>query len=247
MANLPYVGSGVLASACAMDKAIARRLFAEAGLPQTRYQVVMRHDWRQAPDSVVDRLATALSYPMFVKPANMGSSVGVSKVRDDQQLAAALDFAARFDRKLMVEDGVPNPREIEVSVLGNHAPIASVPGEIVPGNEFYDYNAKYIDDNSDLIIPARLEKASSDLVRAYAIAAFQTLDCEGLARVDFLMDGASGKIYVNEVNTMPGFTRISMYPKLWEASGIGYPELVDRLVRLALERHAERQENQTTR
>jgi D-alanine-D-alanine ligase len=177
----------------------------------------------------------------------MGSSVGVSKVRDGHQLAAALDFAARFDRKLMVEDGVPNPREIEVSVLGNHAPIASVPGEIVPGNEFYDYNAKYIDDNSDLIIPARLEKASSDLVRAYAIAAFQTLDCEGLARVDFLMDGASGKIYVNEVNTMPGFTRISMYPKLWEASGIGYPELVDRLVRLALERHAERQENQTTR
>ena len=247
MANLPYVGSGVLASACAMDKAIARRLFAEAGLPQTRYQVVMRHEWRRTPDSVVDRLAVALSYPMFVKPANMGSSVGVSKVRDAGQLAAALDFAARFDRKLLVEDAVPNPREIEVSVLGNHAPVASVPGEIVPGNEFYDYNAKYIDDNSDLIIPARLDAASSEQVRAYAVAAFQVLDCEGLARVDFLLDGVSGEFFLNEVNTMPGFTRISMYPKLWEASGVSYPELVDRLVRLALERHAERQENQTTR
>ncbi len=247
MVNLPYVGSGVLASACAMDKVIARRLFAEAGLPQTRYQVVLRHEWRQAPERVAERLADALSYPMFVKPANMGSSVGVSKVRDAGQLAAALDIAARFDRKLLVEDAVPNPREIEVSVLGNLAPIASVPGEIVPGNEFYDYNAKYIDDNSDLIIPARLDAASSEQVRAYAVAAFQVLDCEGLARVDFLLDGVSGDFFLNEVNTMPGFTRISMYPKLWEASGVSYPELVDRLVRLALERHAERQENQTTR
>ena len=247
MANLPYVGSGVLASACAMDKVIAKRLFADAGLPQAPYQAVLRQEWRRASVTVIERLETALAYPMFVKPANMGSSVGVSKVRDTDQLAAALDFAARFDRKLVVEDGVPNPREIEVSVLGNYTPIASVPGEIVPGNEFYDYNAKYIDDNSDLIVPARLDIASSDLVRAYAIAAFQALDCEGLARVDFLMDGVSGEIFVNEVNTMPGFTRISMYPKLWEASGISYPELVDRLVRLALERHAERQENQTTR
>ena len=247
MANLPYVGSGVLASACAMDKAIAKRLFADAGLPQAPYQVVQRQEWRRAAATVIERVETALSYPMFVKPANMGSSVGVSKVRDTEQLAAALDFAARFDRKLVVENAVLHAREIEVGVLGNYAPIASVPGEIVPGNEFYDYNAKYIDDNSDLIIPARLDEASANLVRAYAVAAFLALDCEGLARVDFLMDGATGEIFLNEVNTMPGFTRISMYPKLWEASGIGYPELVDRLVRLALERHLERQENQTTR
>lgn len=247
MANLPYVGSGVLASACGMDKVIARRLFAEAGLPQTRYLVVMRHTWRQERESVVAQVEAALAYPLFVKPANMGSSVGVSKARDAAQLAAALDAAARFDRKLLVEEAVPHAREIEVSVLGNHEPLASVPGEIVPGNEFYDYNAKYIDDNSDLIIPARLDAASAGLVRRYAVAAFLALDCEGLARVDFLMDGATGEIFVNEVNTMPGFTRISMYPKLWEASGISYPELVDRLVRLALERHAERQENETTR
>lgn len=247
MANLPYVGSGVLASACAMDKVIARRLFAAAGLPQTRYAVVMRHEWRQAPDSVVSRLEAALSYPMFVKPANLGSSVGVSKVRSREQLVEALTFAGRFDRKLLVEDAVPNPREIEVSVLGNHAPVASIPGEIVPGNEFYDYNAKYVDDNSTLLIPAPLNAASTDEIRACAVAAFLALDCDGLARVDFLMNGVSGEIFLNEVNTMPGFTRISMYPKLWEASGIGYPELVDRLVQLALARHAERQENQTTR
>ena len=247
MANLPYVGSGVLASACAMDKVIARRLFADAGLPQTAYEVVQRHEWRQAADEVLARLELALSYPMFVKPANMGSSVGVSKVRDTAQLAAALDFAARFDRKLLVENAVLHAREIEVSVLGNYEPIASIPGEIVPGNEFYDYNAKYVDDNSELIIPARLEAASVAQVQQYAVTAFQALDCEGLARVDFLLDGATGEVFVNEVNTMPGFTRISMYPKLWEASGISYPELVDRLVRLALERHAERQENQTTR
>lgn len=245
MANLPYVGSGVLASACGMDKDVARRLFAAAGLPQVAYMTLLRRAWQAEPETTLDAVEDALPYPLFVKPANMGSSVGISKVHDRRQLAGALDLAARFDRKLLVEAAVPHARELEVSVLGNDAPIASVPGEIVPGNEFYDYNAKYIDDNSDLLIPAPLDADTVRQLQAYAVQAFVALDCAGLARVDFLMDGASGALFLNEINTMPGFTRISMYPKLWEASGIAYPELVDRLVRLALERYADRQENST--
>ena len=247
MANLPYVGCGVLASACAMDKVVARQLFAQAGLPQVSYVVVMRNAWRVDPEAAVREVEAALAYPMFVKPANLGSSVGISKAHDRVELAEALTLAARFDRKLLVEAAVPNAREIEVSVLGNDAPMASVPGEIVPGNEFYDYNAKYIDDNSELRIPARLDEATVRLAQGYAVRAFQVVDGEGLARVDFLLDGRSGELFLNEINTMPGFTRISMYPKLWEASGITYPELVDRLVQLALERYADRQENCTTR
>jgi D-alanine-D-alanine ligase len=247
MANLPYVGCGVLASACAMDKVVAKKLFAMAGLPQAGYEVVARQRWRAEPDRALDQVEAALGYPVFVKPANLGSSVGISKARSRVELAAALEEAARYDRKLLVEEAVANTREIEVSVLGNETPVASVPGEIVPGNEFYDYNAKYVDDNSTLLIPAALDEATVRLVQGYAIAAFRALDCEGLARVDFLMDGKSGAIFVNEVNTMPGFTRISMYPKLWEASGIAYPELVDRLVRLGLARYGDRQENCTTR
>ena len=247
MANLPYVGSGVLASALGMDKIAARRQFAHAGLPQVEYTTLTRRAWHADPEGSLDAVEAALLYPMFVKPANMGSSVGVSKVRDRQQLAAALELAAQFDRKLLIEAAVPHARELEVSVLGNDDPVASIPGEIVPGNEFYDYNAKYIDDNSELCIPARVDAATAGRLQALALQAFQALDCEGLARVDFLMDGASGALYLNELNTMPGFTRISMYPKLWEASGIPYPELVDRLVRLALERHADRQMNSCQR
>ena len=247
MANLPYVGCGVLSSAVAMDKVVARQLFALAGLPQTRYEVITRKVWRAEPDGVTDRIEATLGYPVFVKPANLGSSVGISKAHDRVELVGALVEASRYDRKLLVEEAVPNAREIEVSVLGNDAPIASVPGEIVPGNEFYDYDAKYIDDNSKLLIPAPLDSETTALVREQAVRAFKAVDGEGLARVDFLLDGKSGEIYVNEINTMPGFTRISMYPKLWEASGIPYPELVDRLVRLALERYADRQENCTTR
>ncbi|MBW7882443.1 MAG: D-alanine--D-alanine ligase [Caldilineaceae bacterium] len=247
MANLPYVGCGVLASAVAMDKAIARQLFAQVGLPQTRYQVVMRHRWRREPDDVVAAIEEEFVYPLFVKPANLGSSVGVSKARDRKQLIVALDLAARFDRKILIEEAVPNAREIEVSVLGNDEPVASIAGEIIPGNDFYDYSAKYEADTSELLIPAHLDEATMLEVRNYAVRAFQALECAGLARVDFLMDGDSGVLYLNEVNTMPGFTRISMYPKLWEASGLSYPELVDRLVLLALERHADRQTNCTTR
>jgi D-alanine-D-alanine ligase len=247
MANLPYVGCGVLASACAMDKVVAKQLFAGAGLPQVKHALVLRNEWRSEPDTAVEAVEAALSYPLFVKPANLGSSVGVSKARDRAQLVEAITFAATFDRKVLVEAAVPNAREIEVSVLGNLKPLASVPGEIVPGNEFYDYDAKYIDDNSQLLIPARLDPGTVCLVQDYAIRAFEAVDGEGLARVDFLLDGHSGAVYLNELNTMPGFTRISMYPKLWEASGIGYPELVDRLVQLAIARHQDRQENRTTR
>lgn len=247
MANLAYVGSGVLASACAMDKAIARMLFAQGGLPQVKYVVAMRHTWRHEPDTVVHAIEAALTYPQFVKPANLGSSVGVSKAPNRETLVAALDLAARYDRKLLVEEAVPHAREIEVSVLGNDTPVASIPGEIVPGNEFYDYNAKYIDDNSQLLIPAPLDLEAVRTLQDLAVRAFQAVDGEGLARVDFLMNGRTGEIFLNEINTMPGFTRISMYPKLWEASGIAYPELVDRLVQLAWERYADRQENCTTR
>ncbi|MBK8047393.1 MAG: D-alanine--D-alanine ligase [Anaerolineales bacterium] len=246
MANLPYVGCGVLASALAMDKIMARRIFAEAKLPQVPYVALNRAAWRSDPNAALAEIERTLGYPVFVKPANLGSSVGISKARDRNQLVAALHDAARFDRKLLIEAAVPDAREIEVSVLGNVDPAASVPGEIIPGNEFYDYQAKYIADNSELIIPARLDAAVTAQVRKLAVAAFKALDCEGLARVDFLLDGSTNEIYLNEVNTMPGFTRISMYPKLWEATGVNYPELVDRLVQLALERYSDRQENCTT-
>jgi D-alanine-D-alanine ligase len=246
MANVPYVGAGVLASAVGMDKIIARRLFAAAGLPQVAYCALARRAWRADRTGSLETIEAALPYPVFVKPANMGSSVGISKARNRAQLAAALDLAAQFDRKLLIEAAVPHARELEVSVLGNDDPVASIPGEIVPGNEFYDYNAKYIDDNSELCIPARVDVETVRRLQQLAVQAFQALDCEGLARVDFLMDGASGALFLNEINTLPGFTRISMYPKLWEASGISYPDLVDRLVRLALERHADRQQNSTT-
>ena len=247
MANLPYVGSGVLGSAVAMDKDVARKLFACHGLPQVRYLTVRRHTWRQAPEAEIDRIEATLPYPLFVKPANLGSSVGVSKARDRRQLQAAIELATRYDSKLLVEAAVPHAREIEVSVLGNDEPEASVAGEIIPANEFYDYNAKYESAGSQLLIPALLDEATMQRVQSLAVQAFQALDCAGLARVDFLVAGDNGGIYLNEVNTMPGFTRISMYPKLWEASGLAYPDLVHRLLELAIERYVERQENSTVR
>jgi D-alanine-D-alanine ligase len=247
MANLPYVGSGVLGSALAMDKAVAKRLFAQAGLPQVRYRVVGRTALRHQPEAVYAEIEAALQYPLFVKPANLGSSVGVSKARTRDELADGLALAADYDRKLVVEEAVPNAREIEVSVLGNDDPIASIPGEIVPGHEFYDYAAKYLDDSSRLLIPAELDDAQMAQVQEMAVQAFQAVEGCGLARVDFLMDGVAESFYLNEINTMPGFTRISMYPKLWEASGISYPELVDRLVQLALEQYEDRQQNRSTR
>ena len=247
MANLPYVGCGVAGSAVAMDKIIAKHIFTSVGLPQVRDVVVTRPAWQANPDRAVAAVEAALSYPVFVKPANLGSSVGVHKVHDRAELLPAIADAAQYDRKVLVEEAVPNAREIEVSVLGNDAPIASVPGEILPGHEFYDYAAKYLDDASQLLIPANLTEDQTAAVRRMAVQAFQAIDGSGLARVDFLVDGEAGDIYLNEINTMPGFTRISMYPKLWEASGIPYPELVDRLVQLGLERFADRQQNRTSR
>lgn len=247
MANLPYVGCGVLASAVAMDKDVAKRLFAAAGLCQTPSRVLHRRAWRARSDALVAEVEASLGYPLFVKPANLGSSVGVSKARDRAELEAAIELACAYDAKVLVEAAVPNAREIEVSVLGNHEPMASVPGEIIPGHEFYDYEAKYLDDSSQLLIPAPLTPEQVAHVQELALRAFRAVEASGLARVDFLLDDASGTFYLNEINTMPGFTRISMYPKLWEASGIPYPELVDRLVQLALERYEERQQNRTAR
>jgi len=225
-----------------------KRLFRDAGLPIVKHVTVLRSTWREQPKKARKLIEGALKYPVFVKPANLGSSVGISKVHGSAELAAAMDEASQFDRKLVIEQGVgggrAKAREIECSVLGNDNPNASVPGEIVPIKEFYDYDAKYLVEGSRPIIPADLPKSKLKEVQKLAIAAFQAVDCAGLARVDFLMDPRSGKMYVNEINTMPGFTSISMYPKLWEASGLKYPELIDRLIQFGLERHAEKQQNQ---
>ncbi|SNT32288.1 D-alanine-D-alanine ligase [Granulicella rosea] len=248
LADLAYVGSGVLGSAAGMDKDVMKKLFGAAGLPQTPYLTLTRGEWKADPKRCQKAIEKKLSYPLFVKPANLGSSVGISKVHDRSELAAAMDLAAGFDRKLVIEEGVggpgAKPRELEVAVLGNDAPEASVVGEIVPNREFYDYESKYADspeDPSVPIIPAELTKSELKQIQAMAIAAFKACDCAGLARVDFLKEpGRKGRIYLNEINTMPGFTSISMYPKLWEASGLKYKALIDRLIVLARERHAEK-------
>ena len=246
LANVPYVGAGVLASAVGMDKALMKLVFAARGLPVCPYRVVLRAEWRQRRDEITAELERALRFPMFVKPANLGSSVGISKAKTAADLAPAIDLAGEFDRKIVVEAAVPEAREIECAVLGNDAPEASVPGEVIPSREFYDYEAKYIDDSSKIVIPADLKEAVAAEIRRLAIAAFQAIDCAGMARVDFLLSRKAGKVFVNEVNTIPGFTTISMYSKLWGASGIPYPALIDRLIALALERHAEKQSLRTS-
>ncbi len=251
LADIAYVGAGVLGSAAGMDKDVMKRLFRDAGINIVRHITVLRSAWREEPKQVRQQIEDALKYPVFVKPANLGSSVGISKVHDASEVAVAMDEAAQFDRKLIIEQGVggnkSKAREIECSVLGNDKPIASVPGEVVPIKEFYDYNAKYLDEGSKLIIPADLTARKQAEVRRLAIAAFRAVDCAGLARVDFLMDPRTRKMYVNEINTIPGFTSISMYPKLWEATGISYPELIDRLIQLGLERHADKKQNRYSR
>ncbi len=239
LAGIPYVGAGVLGSAAGMDKDVMKRLFRDARLPLVPWITILRGEWIEEPRRTRKRIEKEIGYPLFVKPANLGSSVGISKVRGPRELAPALNLAAKFDRKILVEHGV-DAREIECAVLGNDRPQASVPGEVVPVNEFYDYEAKYLKEGSELIIPARLTKRQSATVRRLAVAAFQAVECAGMARVDFLMERKTRRIFVNEINTIPGFTPISMYPKLWEASGIPYSELVDRLIRLALDRHREK-------
>ena len=252
LADIAYVGSGVLGSAAGMDKDAMKRLFAQARLPIVRHVTLLRVDWERSPRKVIAQIEAALRYPVFVKPANLGSSVGISKVHDRKELGPALELAAKYDRKLIVEQGVggktSGARELEVAVLGNDEPKASVVGEIIPGKEFYDYEAKYLSEGSVPVIPAKLTRAESKQVREMAVAAFRACDLAGLARVDFLMEPTGKRrIYLNEVNTMPGFTRISMYPKLWEATGVGYTELITRLIELAIERQQEKQRTVYTR
>jgi len=246
LANVPYVGAGVLASAVGMDKAVMKVVFSARDLPVCPYRVVMRHEWERRRSEIGAELEQALGFPMFVKPANLGSSVGISKAKEQGSLADAMDLAGTFDRKIVVEAAVPNAREIECAVLGNDDPKASVPGEVIPSREFYDYEAKYIDEGSMIVIPAHLAPATTADVERLSIAAFKAIDCAGMARVDFLLDGGNGRIFLNEVNTIPGFTTISMYSKLWAATGVGYPALIERLIALALERHAEKQQLRTS-
>ena len=251
LADIPYVGAGVLGSAAGMDKDIMKQLFAFAGLKIVKHMTVLRSQWEKDPKKVTKLVESKLKYPVFVKPANLGSSVGISKAHDRKELGPAIEEAAKYDRKIVIEEGVGGKkhkaRELECAVLGNDEPQASIVGEIVPAAEFYDYNAKYIDEGSQPVIPAKISKKQMKEVQEMAIRAFQSVNCSGLARVDFLMDPKSGKLYLNEINTMPGFTSISMYPKMWAASGLEYPRLIDKLIQLALERHQEKKKNQYSR
>ncbi len=246
LANVAYVGCGVLASAVGMDKALSKTVFRAAGLRVPDWVVVRRRDWRADAASVADGIERALPYPLFVKPANMGSSVGVSKAHDRTSLDAAVARALEFDRKAVIEVAVPDAREIEVGILGNADPRASVPGEIVLASEFYDYDAKYVQAGSRTDVPANLDAATTAEIQRQARVAFDAIDGSGLARVDFLVSRSTGEIFLNEINTLPGFTTISMYPRLWGASEIAFPALVDHLIALAIERHAEKQDTRTS-
>ena len=245
LANIPYVGPGVLASAAGMDKAAMKVLFAARGLPLCAWRGFVRPEWDRDRARVLNDVR-ALGYPMFVKPANLGSSVGISKVKTEADLIPAIDLAFEFDRKVVVEAAVPHAREIECAVLGNDDPDASLPGEIIPSREFYDYEAKYLDDDSKSVIPADLDAATIATVQQLSIAAFQAIDAAGLARVDFLLARETGEVVLNEINTMPGFTSISMYAKMWEASGVTYTALVDKLIQFALERFGQKQKLKTS-
>lgn len=242
LAALPYVGAGVAASAVGMDKQLMKALFRNAGLPVAEYLVALRRRWEHDPEETIHEIETTIQYPCFVKPANLGSSVGISRARNWDELTQALSNAAQYDRKIIIERAV-DAREIECSVLGNDAPIASLPGEVIPEREFYDYDAKYADAHTRLIVPAELSGEQTRAVQELAVRAFQAIDCCGMARVDFFIDRRDGKILVNEINTLPGFTAVSMYPKMWQASGLAYPQLIDRLIHLALERHADKKRN----
>jgi len=245
MANIPYVGCGVLGAALGMDKEKMKMIFQNVGLPIVEYYAFRRNEWERSPAHIMDEVEQRLGYPTFVKPVNLGSSVGINKAHSRQELEHAINVAAEYDRKIVVERGI-NCREFECAVLGNDEPLASVVGEIVSSNEFYDYRAKYIDGKSQAVIPADIPQETAEEMRRQAIQAFSALDLNGLARVDFFLEKETGNVYINEVNTMPGFTEISMYPKLWEASGLTYTQLLDRLIELAIERHEDRQRNRTS-
>lgn len=237
LADIPYVGSGVLGSALGMDKVVQKQLLRLVKIPVTADVWFLSSDFERNPKKFIALIERTLRYPCFVKPANLGSSVGITKAHNRKELVDAIHLAGEYDLKVLVERAVKRAREIECSVLGNDEPIASVPGEIIPSNEFYDYDAKYVDGKSTAVIPATLPKAVVKKIQAYAVNGFKVLNCSGMARVDFLVSRGTNAIYFNELNTIPGFTSISMYPKLWQASGVSYPELLDRLIQLALERH----------
>jgi D-alanine-D-alanine ligase len=240
MADVAYVGAGVTGSAVGMDKGVFKDVLRANDIPVIESIIALRGEIERDMNAVIARAETLGAYPLFTKPANLGSSVGISKCRTRADLGEGLMEAARFDRRVLVERGAGDVREIEVSVLGNDDPRASVAGEVLPSREFYSYESKYIDGTSGLEIPARLPRDVSDRIREYAVRAYKAIDCSGMARVDFFVEKGTDRIYLNELNTLPGFTQISMYPKLWEASGIPYPELVDRLIQLALQRKTER-------
>lgn len=246
LANVPYVGAGVLASSLGMDKALMKVVFVAHGLPVCPYRLVRRHEWEAGRDETLRLLEDALGFPMFVKPANLGSSVGISKAKDRDSLAGALALAGSFDRRIVVEAAVPDARELECAVIGNDDPLASVVGEIIPSREFYDYDAKYLDSASQVIIPATLPARVAESIQRLSLEAFRAIDCTGMARVDFLLSPTPDGIVVNEINTIPGFTTISMFSKLWAATGLEYPALLARLVELAVERHAAKQQLRTS-
>ncbi len=237
--NLPYVGNGVLASSAGMDKVIMKNVFAQAGLPQVKYTWFIRSEWENAKDEAYNKIENELGYPCFVKPANLGSSVGISKCTNRSELERAFKEAFQFDRKIIIEEGV-TAREIETGIMGNDYPECSVAGEIVPKKEFYDYKAKYEDGNTALIIPAEITDTEYNELKEMAIKAFKALDCSGLVRADFFLT-REGTWYINEINTMPGFTPFSMFPLLWKHTGVEYPQLIEKLVNLAIERHIEKQ------
>jgi D-alanine-D-alanine ligase len=246
LADLPYVGAGVLGSAVGMDKIVQKDLLRQAKIPTTPAIWFFYNEFRSTPKKLIAEMEKKLRYPMFVKPAHSGSSIGISKSHNQKELLEHIEFASQYDWKILVEKAVPNAREIECAVLGNENPEASVPGEIVPSNEFYDYDAKYVDGKSNVIIPARLPKTVVKNIQRVAITAYRTLDCSGMARVDFLVVKKTNRIFLNEINTIPGFTSISMYPKLWEATGLPYSQLLDRLIALAMERHEQKKKLNTT-
>lgn len=245
MASVPYVGCGVLASATGMDKVVMKQLFTQAGLTVIEYEWFLRSSWEENQQAIIKQISRRLGFPVFVKPANLGSSVGISKAKDKEELRAAINDAARYDRRIIVERAVVG-REIEVSILGNEHPAASLPGEIITGHEFYDYEDKYVDTASRTDVPARLPKKVIERIQRDGVKAFQAIDGSGLARVDFFVERETNRVIINEINTMPGFTSISMYAKMWEASGISYTELIDRLIALAIERHRDRSRNLTS-
>jgi len=246
LADIPYVGAGVASSAVSMDKELMKTIFRQKSLPVLKWLTIKRKDWQKDKEEILSLIQNTFEFPLFVKPTNLGSSVGITKVHRKEELEKALDLASSYDRKILIEEGLEGAREIECSVLGNDEPQTSVVGEVKPAGEFYDYDSKYIDQATQLIIPADLPEEVSEKVRKIALCAFQAIDAAGMARVDFFVTKKENKIYLNEINTIPGFTSVSMYPRLWEASGISYPELIDQLIQLALERYQDKKQNKTS-